>query len=158
MKTDFVKFSFQISKSLKRSQEKFVLQMLYGIREDNKLHLSETARFLRENISFKKTIEYLSRNLHAFDRRDIIMQNYLSLVKQRVKEDYAMIVIDNSDIAKLAAEKMEALSDIRDGSTGEMARDHFTIEAAVLSKEGNMPLPVYKSFFCRRKRICQRNL
>ena len=46
------------------------------------------------------------------------MQNYLSLVKQHVKEDYAVIVIDNSGIAKPASRKLEALSEIRDGSTG----------------------------------------
>lgn len=147
LKRDFAKFSSKISKGLKRPQEKFVLQMLYGILEGNKLHLSEIARSLKENISLKKTIERLSRNLHAFDRKDIIMQNYLSLLKQHVKEDYAVIVIDNSDIAKPAAEKMEALSDIRDGTTGEMARGYLTIEAAVLSKEGKMPLPVYEKVF-----------
>ena len=62
------------------------------------------------------------------------MDNYIAFVKQNIKEDYAVIIVDGSDIAKPAAEKMEALSDIRDGSTGEMARGYLTVEAAVLSK------------------------
>ncbi len=43
-----------------------------------------------------------------------------------------MIVIDNFDIAKLASRKLEALSKIRDGSTGEIIQGYLTIEAAVL--------------------------
>lgn len=75
------------------------------------------------------------------------MQDYLSLVKHHVKEDYAVIVIDNSDIAKPASRKLEALSEIRDGSTGEITQGYLTIEAAVLSESGKMPLPVYEKVF-----------
>ena len=71
------------------------------------------------------------------------MHNYLALVNQHVKEEHAVIVIDNSDIAKPASRKLEALSEIRDGSTGEITQGYLTIEAAVLSETGKMPLPVY---------------
>ena len=40
---------------------------------------------------------------------------------------------------------METISDVRDGSTGEIKKGYLTIEAAVLSKGKKMPLPVYKS-------------
>lgn len=132
---------------LKRPQEKFIHQMIYGILAGNKLHLSEIARSLKENITLKKTIERLSRNLHDFDGQQILWQNYVSLVKQHVKDDYAVIVIDNSDIAKPASRKLEALTDIRDGSTGEITKGYQTIEAAVLSETGKMPLPVYEKVF-----------
>lgn len=147
IKRDLANFSSKASKGLKRPQEKFLLQMLYGILEGNKLHLSEIGRSLKENISLKKTIDRLSRNLNSFKGREAVMDNYIAFVKQNIKEDYAVIIVDGSDIAKPAAEKMEALSDIRDGSTGEMARGYLTVEAAVLSKEGKMPLPVYERVF-----------
>lgn len=67
IKRDLTKFSAKISKGLKRSQEKFIYQMIYGILAGNKLHLSEIARSLKEIITLKKTIERLSRNLHDFD-------------------------------------------------------------------------------------------
>ena len=143
IKRDLTKFSTKISQGLKRPQQKFVHQMLYGILTGNKLHLSEIARSLKEEITLKKTIERLSRNLNAFEEKQSLMQDYLSLVKQHIKEDYAVIVIDNSDIAKPASRKMEALSQIRDGSTGEITQGYLTIEAAVLSESGKMPLPVY---------------
>ena len=121
--------------------------MTYGILAGNKLHLSEIARSLKESITLKKTIDRLSKNLHAFDGKDSVMHNYLGLVRQQVKDDYAVIIIDNSDIVKPASTKLEALSEIRDGSTGEITQGYLTIEAAVLSEKGKMPLPVYERVF-----------
>ncbi|MCM1056760.1 MAG: transposase [Firmicutes bacterium] len=95
----------------------------------------------------KKTIDRLSRNLNAFEDKDLIMKNYLDQVKGHMKDDYAVIIIDNSDIAKPAGRKLEALSEIRDSSTGEITQGYFTIEAAVLSERGKMPLPVYEKVF-----------
>lgn len=54
IKRDLANFSLKISKGLKRPQEKFVLQMLYGILEGNKLHLSEIGRSLKEGIPSKR--------------------------------------------------------------------------------------------------------
>jgi len=147
IKRDLTNFSTKISKGLKRPQQKFVHQMLYGILAGNKVHLSEIARSLKEDIKLKKTIERLSRNLNSFEGKQPLMQDYLSLVKQHVKEDYAVIVIDNSDIAKPKSRKMETLSEIRDGSTREITQGYLTIEAAVLSETGKMPLPVYEKVF-----------
>ena len=91
IKRDFTNFSLKISKGLKRPQEKFVHQMIYGILAGNKLHLSEIARALKESITLKKTIDRLSKNLHAFDGKDSVMHNYLGLVRQQVKDDYAVM-------------------------------------------------------------------
>ncbi len=49
--------------------------MIYGILAGNKLHLSGIARFLKEGITLKKTIDRLSKNLHAFDDKDSVMHN-----------------------------------------------------------------------------------
>ncbi|MBQ9610229.1 MAG: hypothetical protein IJV15_12395 [Lachnospiraceae bacterium] len=67
--------------------------------------------------------------------------------KKHVKDNYAVIVIDNSDIAKPSSKKLEALTDIRDGSTGEITKGYQTIEAAVLSESNKMPLPIYQKVF-----------
>lgn len=147
IKRDLINFSTKISRGIKRPQQKIVHQIIYGILAGNKLHLSEIARSLEENITLKKTIDRLSRNLNSFGDKQAVMHNYLSLVKQHVKEDYAVIVIDNSDIAKPAGRKLEALSEIRDGSTGEITQGYLSIEAAVLSEAGKMPLPVYEKVF-----------
>lgn len=147
IKRDLTNFSTKISQGLKRPQQKFVHQMLYGILAGNKVHLREIARSLKEDIRLKKTIDRLSRNLNTFSEKQSVMQDYLSLVKQHIKEDYAVIVIDHSDIAKSESRKLEALSEIRDGSTREITQGYLTIEAAVLSETGKMPLAVYEKVF-----------
>ena len=75
-----------------------------------------------------------------------MMRNYLNLVKQHVKDDYAVIIIDNPDIAKPSGRKFEALSEIRNGFTEEITQGYLTIEAAVLSETGKMPLSVVYGF------------
>lgn len=147
IKRDLSNFSSKISKTLKRPKEKFVQQMVYGILASNSVHLSEISRSLKETITLKKTIERLSRNLHDFEDSQTVTNNYLSMVKQHAKEDYAVIVIDNSDITKPASKSMEALSLVHDGSTGEIKHGYQTIEAAVLSEAGKMPLPIYDRVF-----------
>lgn len=147
IKRDFAIFSEKITKGLKRPQIKFVTQIVYGILACNKVHLSEIARSLNETITLKKTIDRLSRNLFAFDQKEQIMENYISEVKKIINEDHAVLVIDNSDITKPCSPKMEAISDVHDGSTGEIRKGYLTIEAAVLSGNKKMPVPVYQKIF-----------
>ncbi len=147
IKRDLVNFSEKISKGLKRPKSKFVVQMLYGILAGNKVHLSEIARSLNEKITLKKTIDRLSRNLFEFSEKDIIMENYIAEVKKQIDEEQAVIVIDNSDITKPCSPKMQAISDVHDGSTGEIRKGYFTVEAAVLSKSKKMPMSVYEKVF-----------
>lgn len=78
IKRDLSKFSAKISNGLKRPQQKFIHQMIYGIIAGNKLHLSEIARSLKETITLKKTIERLSRNLHDFSEQQLLWDCYSS--------------------------------------------------------------------------------
>ena len=152
IKRDLANFSEKISNGLKRPQSKFLLQMIYGILAGNKLHLSEIARSLNENITLKKTIDRLSRNLSAFKEKETVMKNYISEVKKQINEENAVIVIDNSDITKPCSPKMEAISDVRDGSTGEIRKGYFTVEAAVLSQNKKCHSPSTKRSFRRQKK------
>ena len=147
IKRDLAVFSQKISKDLKRPKSKFVTRMIYGILAGNKVHLSEIARSLNEKITLKKTIDRLSRNLFGFSEKDVVMKNYIAEVRKQIDEEQAVIVIDNSDITKPCSLKMEAISDVHDGSTGEIRKGYFTIEAAVLSKDKKMPMPVYEKVF-----------
>ena len=147
IKRDLSNFCKKISKGLPRPKNKFVTQMVYGILAGNKVHLSEIARSLNETIPLRKTIWRLSRNLSAFEEKETVMENYISLAKSQIDEGHAVIVIDNSDITKPCSRMMEAISDVRDGSTGEIKRGYYTIEAAVLSRGKKMPVPVYEKVF-----------
>lgn len=144
-------FSNRMTNGIKKTHRDFIFQMLYGLSEGNICHLSEIARRLKEKITLKKTIERLSRNLQAFQNEDIIWDNYLTGVKENAKED-AILLIDNSELVKPCSEHMEGLCQVKDGSTGEIAQGYHTIDAAVLSKEEKMPLPVYSHVFSSKER------
>ncbi len=64
----------------------------YEIKRD--LTAFSTKFSLQEDIKLKKTIERLSRNLNSFEEKQSVMRDYLSLVKQHVKEDCAVIVMN----------------------------------------------------------------
>ena len=66
--------------------------MLYGILAGNKVHLSKIARSLNETIPLKKTIWRHSRNLFAFEEKETVMENYVSLVKKQTDEENAVTV------------------------------------------------------------------
>lgn len=100
LKRNITRYSEKISNGLTRPQFEFVTQMLYGLLEGKKAHLSEIARSLKEDITLKKTIERLSRNLNSFNSGECIMDNYMKLAKSYIKEN-AVLIIDNSDIANL---------------------------------------------------------
>ena len=123
LKEDLTGFSEKISKGMKYPAKKFILQMVYGILESNTVHLSEIARSLEEKTSLKKTMDRLSRNLSLFNGKENITKNYTKLVKKESNEKSSVIIIDNSDITKTYSKKMEALSDVRDGSTGGIKKD-----------------------------------
>lgn len=71
---------------LSRPKYKLVFQMLYGMLESQSTHLSDISRALKEDITLKKTVERLSRGLGRFNENEIIMENYLDIVRNNMKE------------------------------------------------------------------------
>lgn len=114
--------------------------------------MSEIARSLNENITLKKTIDRLSRNLSAFKEKETVMKNYISEVKKQINEENAVIIIDNSDITKPCSPKMEAISDVHDGSTGEIRKDILLWKLPCFHKTKKCHSPSTKRSFRRQKK------
>ena len=53
LKRDFLNFSKKITKNISLPNSKFITQMMYGLLEGNKAHLSEIARSLHETTALK---------------------------------------------------------------------------------------------------------
>ncbi len=135
LKEDLTVFLQKISKGMKCPTKKFILKMIYEILESNTVHLNGIARSLEEKNSLKKTINRLSKNLSSFDGKENIMKNYIRLVKKEINEKSSVIVIDNSGITKPYSKKMEALSDVRDGSTGEIKKGIWPLKLLFYQRE-----------------------
>jgi hypothetical protein len=64
-----------------------------------------------------------------------------------VVSDKTVLIIDGSDITKPSSPKMEYISKVYDGSTGEIAEGYFTLGVAALSAERKMPISVYTKVY-----------
>ena len=142
LKRGILRFSEKINAGLSRPDFKFVSQMIYGILSSQSCHLSKIARTLDETTSLKKTIDRLSRNLGEFTEGERLFDGYMHKIKPSVS-DKTILIVDDSDITKPCSEKLEALCEVRDGSTGEMGIGYHTIGVTALTPEKKQPIGVY---------------
>lgn len=142
LKREILNFSKKICKGLKRPGFKLLSNMLYGISESGSCHLSKISRALKEDITLKKTIERLSRGLDSFSESKKMMDNYLEVVRPFVNEK-AIFVIDGSDVTKPSSKALEGLTEVRDGSTGEIKKGYWTLEIAALTTTHKAPISIY---------------
>jgi hypothetical protein len=120
--------------------------MIYGMIAAQSCHLSKIARSLDERISLKKTIDRLSRNLNEFHNRDKLMHDYVNKIKSCLT-DRTVLLIDGGDITKACSPKMEYISRVRDGSTGNYGNGYFTLSVTALTPEKKMPIGVYTNVY-----------
>ena len=144
-------FSNKINNDLSKPKSKFIFQMLYGLLENQSVLLSEIARSLKEDITLKKVIDRLSRNLKNFEDKKIIMENYIETIKPAINED-TIFCCDKSDIVKPASEALEKLDRVRDGSTGKVKDGYDTFEIAALTTNHEMPVSVYSHIYSTREK------
>jgi hypothetical protein len=109
------RFSGKLCAGLGKVVHRFVEEMLYGIQARGSVRLSEVARCLEEDISLKKVIERLSRNLSRRRLAEHLGEAVLREGAGRIRED-TLLIVDPTDITKKYAKKMEYLAQVRDGS------------------------------------------
>ena len=146
LKRGILRFCEAISSGLSRPQFKFISQMIYGMLAAQSCHLSKIARALNENITLKKTIDRLSRNLGAFRDREMLQENTVGKLKGCLSEK-SVLIIDGGDITKPCSPKMEHIGRVRDGSTGEYGDGYHTLSVTALTPERKMPVCVYSGVF-----------
>jgi len=146
LKRGILRFSETISSGLSRPELKLISQLIYGMLAAHSCHLSKIARVLNESISLKKTIDRLSRNLNAFNDRDALQDNVVEKLKSCLSET-SVLIVDGGDITKPCSPKMEYISRVRDGSTGEYGEGYHTISVTALTAEKKMPICVYSNVY-----------
>jgi len=142
LKRKIITFSEKISFNLSRPEFKFISQMIYGILASGSCHLSKIARALNEDISIKKTIDRLSRNLNSLNAYAVIMENYMQKIKGCFS-DGTILIVDDSDITKPCSKKMEGLYKVYDGSTGKIGKGYSTVGVSALTPLKKQPIGVY---------------
>lgn len=146
LKRGFLNFSEKVTKNLSRPDFKFTSQMFYGMIKSQSCHLSKIGRALNEDITLKKTEDRLSRNLSEFEYGEVLIENYLKTVKSQITER-TILIIDGSDITKTYTTKMEGISKVRDGSTGQYKLGYHSLGITALTPKRKMPIPVYTKIY-----------
>jgi len=120
-------FSGEVSTGLCKTARRFVAEGIYGIQARQTVMLSEIGRSLNEAIALKKTETRLSNQLGRPGLEATMVQNLQALAARRIEDD-TLLIVDISDITKRYARNMEYLTEVRDGSTGEIGPGYWTVQ------------------------------
>ena len=151
LKRGILKFSEKVCDGLSRPDFKFVSQVIYGMLSCQNCHLSKIGRVLEENISLKKTIDRLSRNLSQFSGGEKLFDNYVRKIKSCISEK-TILIVDDGDITKPCSTKLEGLGRVRDGSTGEIGIGYHTVAVTALTPKKKQPIGVYTRVYSASER------
>lgn len=146
LKAQLTKFSSELCEGLAKPLAKFVSQMLFGIQSSQDVKLSNIARSLKEDISLIRTEKRLSRNLKSTELEEELTPQLVRMGCPRVQPN-TVLALDLSDIRKEYARKMDYLTKVRDGSTGELHQGYWLCDVTAAEVNGNEIVPLYQKLF-----------
>ncbi len=140
-------FASKLSEGLQKPNKNFILDMVFGLAKGKSVVLSDIARTLEEPIDTLQTVKRLSNRLDEFHETSELLENYEEMIKPFLQEDDNLILVDNSEIVKPAASKMEALCKVRDGSTGKIEDGYWTTNMIAVGPKTKHPISVYSHLY-----------
>ena len=149
-KREILTYARKLSDGLKRPDQKFISDMVYGMLASESVLLSDISDALKEDISKGNTIERLSRHLGDGLPRGV-KTNYAKTIYKDIPKD-PIILLDDSEVVKPSGKKFESLGLVRDGSSkdGRIEKGYWITEAVALSKE-NQPVSLYSTVYSQRE-------
>lgn len=153
-KRSLLTFSEKLTKGLSKPRKKFYSDILYGMSKAQNTLLSDIARALEEKIDLKYTIKRLSRNAAEHTDLKQLHQNYLNTLRTSIP-DNPLVIVDESEIVKPYAEKMEDLALVRDGSKKVLEKGYHTINFSMTTPKTKHPLPLYNHLYSSKEKDFQ---
>src|SRR5690625_4229799 len=121
--------------------------MAFGLAKSNSVLLSDIARSLEESINPIQTIKRLSMRLEYFHEDDLLLDNYKKIIQPHFTEMDNLVIVDNSEIVKQYSNKLEALGQVRDGSTGKIEKGYWTTNMIGVTKDTKHPIAMYSHLY-----------
>lgn len=131
---------------------KHIYDIVLGVIKSKSVIGNRIAQELGEEVSLKKTCERLYRNLRRNGLGDRLQLCIIEEQSKGFNADTA-IIVDDSDIVKPKAKKMEGLKKVRDGSTGAVDQngyDLINIIACQPQEEGYQVKPLSSDLVSRK--------
>lgn len=140
-------FASKLTNGMQKPNKNFILDMFFGMAKGKSVLLSNIARALEEPIDTVQTVKRLSNRLDEFHETSDLLENYEEMIKPFLQEEDNLILVDNSEIVKPAAIKMEGLRRVRDGSTGEFGNGYWTTNMIAVAPKTKHPISVYSHLY-----------
>ncbi|HAJ4038394.1 transposase [Oceanobacillus sp. FSL K6-0118] len=140
-------FSSKLTEGMQKPNKNFILDILFGMAKSKSVLLSNIARTLEEPIDTIQTVKRLSNRMDEFHETTELLENYEELIKPFLQEEDNLILVDNSEIVKPTACKMEALGQVRDGSTGKIGNGYWTTNMIAVAPRTKHPISVYSHLY-----------
>ncbi len=137
------------TKSSPFNNKRCIYDLVYGIAAAKSTKLSSIARVLNEDVKIESTITRLSRNVNDEDFNvDLLIDSYVNSVKS-ITGDSLVINVDDTDIAKPYASKLEDLDRIIDGSSNDkrIVNGYKVLEMTTTSKNTKQPITIYSKIY-----------
>lgn len=146
-KRSIFNFASKLTNGMQKPNKNFILDMFFGMAKSKSVLLSNIARALEEPIDTIQTVKRLSNRLDEFHETSDLLENYEKMIKPFLQEEDNLILVDNSEIVKPAASKMEALGRVRDGSTGNYGNGYWTTNMIAVAPKTKHPISVYSHLY-----------
>lgn len=117
MQVKFAQYLDTFKAGVYLAEYKFIKDMCLGILKSNSVICMKIASSLNEPITVKKICERFTRHLNKESLGKSIKETIIATQCRHFDHNTA-IIVDDSDIVKSKATKMEGLKEVRDGSTG----------------------------------------
>jgi len=143
MQEKLSRFIGTVSSDMSRPVSKFIRDMLFGICGTGTSSVFNIAKHTLDKTTTKKTSERFYRNLGREGLDTQLQTALLNKVRSEIQND-SLIIVDESDIEKPYAKKMEGLKLVHNGSKAEQTNGYnqLNIVALVESVQGYNLLPV----------------
>lgn len=139
-------FSGELSHGLDKTAGRFVKEGIYGILSSESVLLTEMGRCLEGDVSLKKIEERFCRQIGKEQLSYELHSSLLTKAESKIKED-TLIIVDISDVQKRYAQKMEYVTEVRDGSEGEIGNGYWTLQAIGAEVNKREVVPLYHSLY-----------
>ena len=146
-------FSRGLCFGLNSACSRMVSDVLYGLCNGGDVKLTSIGRSLRERVSLKKTVERLSRNLSCEDFSRRLNRRVVEGCCDKVSKD-TLLVLDESDIGKRYARKMEGLWRVRDGSEKKLGLGYPLVKVLATEVDGKDILPLWGQLYSTCAETC----
>ena len=108
-------FSNKVSNGYSKPVRKFFKDMLFGLCGTGSPSIHNIAKVLQDNTSTKKSSERLYRNIRRPGLAEDVENILMEMIRPQVKKD-TIFIVDESDIEKPYAKKMEGIQMVHNGS------------------------------------------